>query len=140
MGIENMKCVMIINEELPLGIIANTSGILGVTLGKYIDEVIGEDVTDKSGKKHLGIIQIPMPILKANDQKLKEIRHQLYEDKFSELVVVDFSDVAQSCHVYDQFIEKMKCNEESELIYFGVAIYGNKKLVNKLAGSLPLLR
>lgn len=140
MCIENIKCVMIINEELPLGIIANTSGILGVTLGKYINEVIGEDVTDKSGQTHLGIIQIPMPILKANEQKLKEIRHQLYEDKFSELVVVDFSDVAQSCHEYDQFIEKMESSEESELIYFGIAIYGNKKLVNKLGGSLPLLR
>lgn len=140
MSIENMKCVMIINEELPLGIIANTSGILGVTLGKYIDEVIGEDVIDKNEKKHLGIIQIPMPILKANNQKLKEIRHQLYEDKFSDLIVADFTDVAQSCNDYAQFIEKISLTSGDELIYFGIAIYGNKKLVNKLAGSLPLLR
>ena len=36
MNIQNEKCVMVFNEELPLGIIANTAGILGITLGKYI--------------------------------------------------------------------------------------------------------
>ncbi len=28
MNIQNEKCVMVFNEELPLGIIANTAGIL----------------------------------------------------------------------------------------------------------------
>ncbi|WP_334295772.1 DUF2000 family protein [Clostridioides difficile] len=29
---------------------------------------------------------------------------------------------------------------EDELQYFGIAIYGNKKKVNKLTDSMPLLR
>lgn len=28
------KCVLVIDENLPLGLIANTAAILGVTLGK----------------------------------------------------------------------------------------------------------
>lgn len=28
------KCVMIINERLPLGFIANTAAILGISIGK----------------------------------------------------------------------------------------------------------
>lgn len=29
MSVENKKCVMIVNENLPLGILANTAAILG---------------------------------------------------------------------------------------------------------------
>ena len=60
------KCVMVFNEELPLGIIANTAGILGITLGKYIPETVGPTVFDKDQYQHLGIITTPVPILKTN--------------------------------------------------------------------------
>jgi len=56
------------------------------------------------------------------------------------VMVVDFSDVAQSCKTYDEFIGKIADVPESDLNYFGVAICGNKKQVNKLTGSLPLLQ
>lgn len=41
------KCVMVIDESLPLGIIANTAAIMGITLGKKMPEVVGDDVTDQ---------------------------------------------------------------------------------------------
>lgn len=140
MEITNEKCVMIIDKALPLGIIANTAGIMGFTLGKYIPEAIGPKVYDKNGKAHLGIIKFPVPILKADKEKIKIIREQLYQPEFSSLIVVDFSNVAQSCKVYDEFIEKLANTDESQLAYFGVGICGTKKLVNKLTGNLPLLR
>ncbi len=37
----NSKCVIIVDEELSLGMIANTSSILGITLGKHIPELVG---------------------------------------------------------------------------------------------------
>ena len=70
----------------------------------------------------------------------KEMRERLYQPDYVDLTVVDFSDLAQSCKTYDEFIEKMGCTPESDLRYFGVAIFGAKKKVNKLTGSLPLLR
>lgn len=66
MDLENEKCVMIIDENLPLGIIANTAAIMGITLGKKMPEVVGSNVTDQSGKEHLGIIEFPVPILKGS--------------------------------------------------------------------------
>lgn len=97
MNLQNEKCVMVIDENLPLGIIANTAAIMGITLGKRMPE-------------------------------------------FSDLTVVDFSDLAQGCKTYDEFIEKMKGVSETELNYFGIAICGAKKKVNKLTGSMALLR
>ena len=103
-------------------------------------EVVGADVFDRTGKGHLGIIEFPVPILKGNVDVIKAIRGRLYDPEFSELTVVDFSDLAQGCRTYDEFIEKMKDVSEMELNYFGIAICGAKKKVNKLTGSLALLR
>ena len=100
----------------------------------------GADVYDKTGNEHLGIIEFPVPILKGNADVLKAIREKLYEPEFSELTVVDFSDLAQGCKTYDEFIEKMKGVSEEELHYFGIAICGVKKKVNKLTGNMALLR
>ena len=140
MDLQNEKCVMVINEQLPLGIIANTAAIMGITLGRQMPEVVGADVTDQSGSRHLGIIEFPVPILKASAESIKALRKKLYQPDFQELTVVDFSDLAQSCKTYDEFIEKMAHEPESALQYFGVAICGAKKKVNKLTGSMPLLR
>lgn len=140
MDLQNEKCVMVIDEHLPLGIIANTAAIMGITLGKEMPEVVGSNVTDKTGNEHLGIIEFPVPILKGNAESIKEIRQKLYEPDFSDLTVVDFSDLAQSCKTYDEFIEKMKKVAEIDLNYFGIAICGAKKKINKLTGSIALLR
>ncbi len=138
--LQNEKCVMVIDENLPLGIIANTAAIMGITLGKQMPEVVGADVYDRTGNGHLGIIEFPVPILKGNVEVIKSIREKLYEPEFSDLTVVDFSDLAQGCKTYDEFIEKMKDVSETELNYFGIAICGAKKKVNKLTGSMALLR
>ncbi len=140
MDLQNEKCVMVIDERLPLGIVANTAAILGITLGKRLPEVVGDDVYDGTGKKHLGIIEFPVPILRGNGEVLKAIRERLYEPEFSDLTVVDFSDLAQSCRTYEEFAEKMRGTSERELNYLGIALCGAKKKVNQLTGSMGLLR
>ena len=116
------KCVMIIDEQLPLGIIANTAAIMGITLGKSIPEVVGKDVYDKTGNKHLGIITFPVPILKGDIQTIKTIRKKLYEPEFSDLIVIDFSDIAQMSKIYNK-----------NAIYYGnrIKLYRNYIMWNK---------
>lgn len=140
MNTNSKKCVMIIDSELPIGVIANTSAILGATLGKRFPGQVGEDVADATGKTHLGIITIPIAMLKGNKDSLKELRERLYGPEFSDLVVVDFSDVAQGCNVYGEYVAKAASIPEKGHIYLGIAIYGDKKKVNSLTGALPLLR
>lgn len=69
-------------------------------------EAVGPDVIDQTEKSHLGIIKFPVPVLKSSAEKLKYIREQLYQDDFHDLLVVDFSDLAQSCKTYDDFTQK----------------------------------
>lgn len=137
---QSEKCVMVIDEKLPLGIIANTAAIMGITLGKERPELVGRDVCDRSGKLHQGIIEFPVPILKGDSGLIKSIRERLYDPEFSDLSVVDFSDLAQGCKTYEEFIEKMSKVSGTELNYLGIAICDAKKKVNKLTGNVPLLR
>ena len=136
----NEKCVMIIDEALPTGETANVAAILGITLGGKLPEVVGQSVVDGVGNFHMGVIKIPVPVLKADRETIRKLRLRLYEKPFEELTAVDFTDLAQGCKTYDEFVEKMSHVPESTLQYFGVAICGPKKKVNKLTGSMPLLR
>ena len=140
MNAQNEKCVVIIDEGLPIGIIANTAAILGITLGMKMPDVVGADALDLDGNKHMGIIKFPVPVLKGNRERIKELRLKLFSDEYDDLTVVDFSDLAQGCKTYEEFTDKMAACAEDNLSYLGIAVCGDKKKVNKLTGTLPLLR
>lgn len=139
MDIQNQKCVLVIDKNLPVGIIANTSAILGATLGKELPFAIGTDVKDKNNYTHAGIIKIPVPILSETGEVIKKLRNELFKSEYSDLTVVDFTSLAQECKNYNEFILKMNNCPEKSLSYMGIAVFGNKKKINKLTGSLPLL-
>lgn len=135
---DNRKCVMVIDGDLPVGVAANTAAILGVTLGRQVPELVGADTVDASHRTHLGIVTVPVAMLRGGAGILKELRERLYGDEYGDLVTVDFSDIAQGCHVYGEYREKSA--NIMDFRYLGIAIYGNKKKVNRLTGSMPLLR
>lgn len=134
------KCVMIIDETLPIGLAANTAAILGITLGKRLPELVGSDVRDKDGRAHLGIISFPLPVLRGSRESLRALRQRLCQPDFQGLTVVEFSDLAQSCRTYDEFMERMERVSEDSLTYLGPAICGECKKVVSLTGGMGLLR
>lgn len=140
MDTQTEKCVLVLDERLPLGLIANTAAILGITLGKQRPEAVGETVYDAAGNAHLGVIEFPVPVLRGNAQLLGELREKLYSPAFAGLTAVDFSQLAQGCKTYGEFRDKMAAVPAESLRYLGIAICGDKKAVNRLTGALPLLR
>lgn len=44
------------------------------------------------------------------------------------------------CRTYGEFVEKMAAVPERELAYLGIALCGPRKQVDRLTGSIPLLR
>ena len=101
-----IKSVCILWEDLPLGIMANTAAILGVSLGKHAPTLAREDVYDSTEGKHPGIVQYPLPILKANQETLASIYQKV--QTMEDVYFVDFTNIAQSCLDYDDYIQKMK--------------------------------
>ena len=117
------KCVLVIDGALPAGVAANTAAIL-----------------DAAGRIHAGITGSPIPILKGDRALLRDLRERLFTEEFSGLLAVDFSDVAQRCRVYDEYVSGAAAAFPEEFSYYGLAICGDAKKVSRLTGSLPLLR
>ena len=154
------KCVLVIDEAMPRGLAANTAAILGITWGRLRPELVGEDVTDAAGAIHPGIIRTPVPVLSGRPETFQTLRRQLAELEFADVAAivisrkageghndipmdvaaVDFTDLAQSCRTYGEFIEKMARTGPGELRYLGMALLGPRHQVDRLTGSLPLLR
>jgi hypothetical protein len=72
-----MKCVMVINHKLPLGLIANTAAVLAVSIGHKINDIVGEDVKDQDGYLHSGITQVSIPLLKGDNELIHSIRQKI---------------------------------------------------------------
>ena len=140
MDLQNEKCVMMIDENLSLWLIANTAAVLGATLGKLYPELIGEDVQDQSMVIHKGVIEIPVPILKGSAEKIRELMDKLKQPGYEDVAVLDFCVLGQNCRNYPEYVEKMAAAWEESLNYSGICICGNKKKINKLTGNIPLLR
>jgi hypothetical protein len=135
-----MKCVMVINRELPVGLIANTAAVLAVSLGKKIDGLVGEDVLDADGSVHPGITQAPIPILGGDGGLIHRLRQTLTQQAGDGVYYVDFCDVAQRSNRYDEYRAKLAAAPGEALAYLGIAICGPNKFVERLTGSIGLLK
>lgn len=133
------KCAIVIDQNLPIGLIANTAGVLALTIGKEFPELIGHELKDSKGDRHHGITTVPIPILKGTGLSLKEMRETLKEYEPT-LTVVDFTSAAQTTTNYEDYSRKLEGTPVEQLEYLGIALYGSKKVVNKFTGNLGLLR
>jgi len=135
-----MKIVMVVNRELPVGLIANTTAVLGITVGKLFEGVVGPDISDADGNQHLGITSKVIPILAGTKEKIRAIRHRAGQEGNEDIQVIDFSEIAQKCKSYNDYREHLSNMKYEDIYYLGICMYGPVKKINKLTGSMPLLR
>lgn len=140
MEINNMKCVMIFDESLPVGVIANTAAIMGASLGKADPDVVGITPVDMDGNEHSGLIQFPVPILKSDSDTIQDIRKKALDTYGEDIDIIDFTDIAQKSMTYDDYLNNYKATAGDDISYLGLTLCGPKKAINKLTGNLSLLR
>ncbi|KGM13980.1 hypothetical protein N869_06910 [Cellulomonas bogoriensis 69B4 = DSM 16987] len=138
MDVSASKCAVVVDESLPTGLAANAASVLAMTLTHRVPELIGADVEDASGTVHAGIVLIPVPILTAPRAEVRELFERATEDP--ETTTIAFSSLAQSCKTYDEYVERMSHTATAELGLVGIGVVGPRRSVNRLCGSLPLLR
>ncbi|MBP1765416.1 MAG: hypothetical protein H6Q65_2474, partial [Firmicutes bacterium] len=120
-----MKVAMIINKDLPVGLIANASAVLGISLGRLFPEIVGADIMDATGSMHTGITAKTIPILGASLDQVKSIRDKLFTEAYEDVVVVDFSEIAQKCLDYENYTTLLSNVERSEIYYLGICLCGS---------------
>lgn len=139
MDINNLKAVIIVDAELPPGVITNTAAILGMSLGKKYPEIVGRNLINKDKEIHEGITIIGLPILSADKEKLKSIRDNAkqFENQIFEVNVLNLT---RSTRSYEEYAEKLEQVANQDLEYQGILLYGEKKAINKLTGNLSLFK
>jgi hypothetical protein len=137
-GYQFEKCAIVVDRELPAGLAMNTVAALALSVGKFTDGIVGDDVKDADGRLHTGITSIPLPVLRADAGELRDVAVRALGA--SDVFVVDFTSVAQSSRSYDEYTRRTAEIPTGELPYIGVALCGSRKAVDRLTGSLPLYR
>lgn len=135
-----MKCVMIIDKDMPIGMIANTAAALGISIGSQVNGLTGKQLKDMNGRIHEGVTNIPIPILTLSKEELKNKYDELLEKNDSDFKIIGFNNVAQNSLSYDDYEINLASSGKTQISYLGLCIYGPKKKVNKLTGNLKMLR
>ncbi len=135
---ESRKCVVVVDEDLPAGLMLNATACLAVTLGARVEGINGEDAIDGSGMVHPGLIPTGIAILQADADTIQEIR--MRADAVEGIFVADFTDAAQTPRNYGEYLENIARIASVDLKYLGVVLYGEKKPIRKLTRNLALLR
>jgi len=130
------RCVIVVDAALPSGRAANAAAVLALTLGKRHPHLVGADITNADGDVHFGLVWMGVSVLCASADMLTQLRDRALT---TDVEVIDFPIEGQQTTDYEAFRRAVSRVPRSELRLVGLCLYGAKKPVTRLVGSLPLL-
>ena len=132
----HMKSAIVIDENLPTGLLANAAACIATGLFKDESEAYGPEI---QGNDHvfIPITQIPILVLKKGKRDFEEILRRI--DSTS-LKVMIFTQEGQSTAKYEEYINRVTGKNLEDLSIVGIGMIGDDADVTKVAGDLPLLR
>ncbi|GLU28380.1 MULTISPECIES: DUF2000 domain-containing protein [Brucella/Ochrobactrum group] len=136
---EDLRLAIVVNPELPLGLLANTVGAISIGLGAKLPLVAARQLIDKNGVAIDISSDRPVPILQADAETLRSIALKAVGFEERQAVVV-FPAFARSLHVYAEYEAAFPEKELASEAIDGLGIAGPSKWVRSLTGSLKLLR
>ncbi len=130
------KAAIIINPEMPVGLLANA--VACITSGLFLNgedlvggEIAGQDVV------FIPITKIPILILKPGKISLIDLCRQAQS---LELKYMAFTHEAQTTTNYEEYTKRVKDARLNEVSLVGLGIVGPQEKINSLTGNLPMLR
>ncbi|OGK38473.1 hypothetical protein A3F34_00155 [Candidatus Roizmanbacteria bacterium RIFCSPHIGHO2_12_FULL_44_10] len=135
---EELKVVIVVSPFLGIGLAANRAAVLATGLAIHIPSLPGQNLVTKDGVELLGFTQIPIPILTVKPEvSLLELCKRS-EELGCKIIV--FLTRAQGMRSYEEYRNSVAETNYNDLDIDAIAIYGDKKSVTKITGSLPSLR
>ena len=133
------KCVLVIDEAMPRGLAANTAAILGITWGRLRPELVGEDVTDAAGAIHPGSSARRCRCSPAGRRLFRPCGGS-WPSWNLQMWRLWTLQIWPRAAVPTASSSKNGPHRAGELRYLGMALLGPRHQVDRLTGSLPLLR
>ncbi|EAP2903891.1 DUF2000 domain-containing protein [Salmonella enterica subsp. enterica serovar Newport] len=132
------RCTIIINKDLPAGLAINAASVIGISFGRTVENLVGPDMQSLDKVNYPGVIYSPLPVLLASGEYIREI--QINAEIDSEIYVMPFSGLAQSCRTYEEYGEKISSVNCNSIELVAIGIIGPKKKVTQMTGNLALYK
>lgn len=136
---EDLRLAIVVNPDLPLGLIANTAGVIAVGLGARMPRLAARQLTDRDNRTIDICSNKPVPILQADAATIGALMLKALPQP-GERVVVPFPAFARALHDYADYEATFPERDLSNETIDGIGIAGPSKWVRSLTGSLKLLR
>ncbi|MNJ36944.1 hypothetical protein D3C77_317490 [compost metagenome] len=137
--IQDLRLAIVVNPNLPLGVLANTVGALSIGIGAKFPGLAARQLTDRQGLTIDISADRPVPVLQADEATIRLLMLKAMSDAEGR-AVVPFPTFARSLHVFADYETAFpNCDLVSESID-GLGLAGPSKWVKSLTGSLKLLR
>ncbi|MGV1755499.1 DUF2000 domain-containing protein [Rhizobium sp. A22-96] len=135
----DIRLAIVINPDLPLGLIANTAGAIAIGLGARFPALAAQSLTDREDRTIDISSNMPVPMLQADADTIRSLLLKALS-QLGERAIVPFPAFARSLHDYREYEATFPGRDLSEEAIDGLGIAGPSKWVKSLTGSLKLLR
>jgi hypothetical protein len=133
-----VRWAVVVDGELSAGLVTNAAACLGAAVAALVPAVVGEGATDASGTAHPGLPWLGCTILQGDGAAVRSVRAKALGDPA--VLVADMPAVAQQVRVYADYLAQVRDATDERLDYYAVSVLGPRKAIDRLVGSLPLLR
>lgn len=130
------KLVAVMNEKVEPGIIMNALAHMCIGFGAHLgpESFRLSNYVDGNGNNHPNISEMPFMILKANSNKIRQLRQNASE---ADIKFSDFTDT-MTVGTYIEQLERTKQTKEEALIYYGIVLFGEWEVVTQLTKKFSL--
>ncbi|MDL2405515.1 DUF2000 domain-containing protein [Rhizobium calliandrae] len=135
----DIRLAIVINPDLPLGLIANTASAIAIGLGARFPALAARQLIDCEGRAIDISSNMPVPMLQADAGTIRSLLLKALPPQ-GERAVVAFPAFARSLHDYTQYEATFPDRDLKMEVIDGLGIAGPSKWVKSLTGSLKLLR
>lgn len=130
------KLVAVMNEKIETGVILNALAHMTIGFGASVDTETLQliDYADADDNAHSNISKMPFMILKANSNKIRNLRLSAIQEGISYSVFTDTMTIG----TWDEQVAKTKLTKEADLIYYGIVLLGDWAKVTELTRKFSL--
>jgi len=132
------KIVIVVAPGLAPGMAANRCAVLATGIAARHPEILGPDVHCADGQSLAGITKVPIAVLTVAD--LPALRALETQARTQGCATWVYLGRAQGVRSYEAYGESVAATAYADLDMDAIALYGSRKSVAKLTGSLPMLK
>ena len=131
-----LKPVIILDQTLPIGLKANFAAVLGMSLGRLHPDLVGADTPAGDGAVLAGITTVALPILGAPASDLPG----LFAAAADLPLRLAYMRAAYEARDYADYSARIAALPLANHAPQALLLAGPRKAVDRLCGTLPLLR